>query len=233
MNKCACRRRVGFTLIELLVVIAIIAILLMLLMPALERTRFKARCLTCMSNLHQWSIAFTTYAADHQGHFPHWNFVGGADGRVWDVGAGFWPTGMVSYGISEKLYFCPLERIPRIPVPNAGNYDLQGGTGYYNYALWIGRRTLWGNQMPQFYTYPNGVQKWTSPPLTIFTEPSSEMPIMTDFLIKPSNEFEGYHIFKGKVENANALFIDGRVVIRNPAQWKVRVNNGWGLNYYF
>ncbi len=57
----------GFTLIEVLVVIAIISLLMAIFIPALRAARERGQRVVCLSNLRQLTLAWFTYANEHDG----------------------------------------------------------------------------------------------------------------------------------------------------------------------
>ncbi len=65
------KREGAFTLIELLVVIAIIGVLSAILLPALARSRERARGMVCLNNTKQLLIGWVVYADDHNGRLAY------------------------------------------------------------------------------------------------------------------------------------------------------------------
>jgi len=64
------RRRSGFTLVELVVQIAIIAILASLLLPALEKAKARAHCVSIQNDLKQILGGISMYAQDYDQCLP-------------------------------------------------------------------------------------------------------------------------------------------------------------------
>lgn len=64
------RKREGFTLVELTVVVAIVGMMLALLLPAMARSKGRAREVFCQQNQRQVYVSWRLYGDDHEEWLP-------------------------------------------------------------------------------------------------------------------------------------------------------------------
>jgi prepilin-type processing-associated H-X9-DG protein/prepilin-type N-terminal cleavage/methylation domain-containing protein len=142
----------AFTLIELLVVIAIIAILLALLLPAVSRSKTKARQIGCVSNLRQLGIGLQSFVGDHHA-YP--SLIGPTNSE--NPGLWFDQLASADFGVSrpvtnivEGIWRCPSAPLKMAP-PNEDSDFCSYGYNVFG-VLWPGDRTnalgLLGRSVP-------------------------------------------------------------------------------------
>ena len=121
----------GFTLIELLVVIAIIAILAAIILPALARSKMKARNTQCLNNLHEFGRAANIWANDHDSKYP-WKVdvaIGGS------MDAPEWAENMRALSkelVKLEVLVCPFDKERQVAP------DWASLAGYDNVSYFIG-----------------------------------------------------------------------------------------------
>jgi type II secretory pathway pseudopilin PulG len=100
-------------LVELLVVIGIIAILVALLLPALNKARFQANQIACLSNVRQLMTSIEAYSIDNEGWLPRYNNSGSSpvtglpyNTTSWKLN---WTGFLIPYiGHNPNIWKCPL-----------------------------------------------------------------------------------------------------------------------------
>jgi len=201
------RYAAAFTLIELLVVIAIIGVLAALLLPALSRTKARARNAACLSQLRQLGAATRLYTDENNNTLPSAEILPSMPvnpaaplSRICDVLGSL--LGMANSGSNNVV------TVFKCPADNLGRFATEGSSYEWNASLNGHRMDETTSTVARFVIVevgPGGTQE-TNGTFQLLFEPTTT-PLFVDY-----DEFHTRSPQPGR----NVVFMDNHVAAFTP-----------------
>jgi prepilin-type processing-associated H-X9-DG protein len=179
------RSNSGFSLIELLVVIVSIMILTGITLASLGRAKEFARVTTCLSNLHQLSLAAIAYSVSDRGAFPS---DCQTPGNYWYPQISRYDSGIASNAL----------------CPDA----LEPSSGIGTAVLAWGKISTSGPPYSAGYPWAEGVT--SSYGMNTYVNPGDYIPLISSF---GSISVGGNQTYRGDIESATGIGGNGNVNI--------------------
>jgi type II secretory pathway pseudopilin PulG len=175
----------GFSLIELLVVLVSVLILIGILLASLGRAREYARVTTCLSNLHQLSLAAIAYSVNDRGAFPS---DCQTPGNYWYPQISRYDTGLAANAL------CPDAALPSSGIGTA--------------TLAWGKISDSGPPYSAGYPWAEGVT--SSYGMNTYVNPGDYIPLIASF---GAITVGGNQTYRGDIESATGIGGNGNVSI--------------------
>ncbi len=222
----------AFTLVEILVVVSILAILMGLIGSAVGGARAKANSLACMNNLRQLGMSFHMYAEANQGYFPFPNAsYGSGSGKNYQL---CWFNALDPYllGIiaannksSEIVHLIKQDPIIKslgaLWLTNAHTIKMNS---------WLTRDTSGTKGSESFWS----LDDFPDPSLTVLlfdgkAETIKDSKGLPESTAINTDGTEG-DVMRRHSDQANILFVDGHVELRNEKHQNSGTGGGWKVN---
>ena len=193
--------RRAFTLVEILIVIGIIAVLISILTPVLGAVKRRAGAAVCSSRLSGIAAAVTSYASDHRGELPTFDYPEYPTGEAEAIPVPEWldEGGWVVVPFSETTFWAYQLREYVAADPVAEHRVVAEALSCpVAHREWLEERALYHHDKPLNAMLPT--QRSYMKSVALFTEPGA----WTDRAVTPDVNFHHAKVLASSVRHTSS-----------------------------